>query len=91
MTKAALASSVVTLHSDIPAGHAHKAVIESALVAAYSEKAGGPWTISLTTREGAGPNEWVVRVKSPRSVSVSNLYADRPEIATERIRERAAR
>jgi hypothetical protein len=85
-----MTTSDVTLLSDIPEAHPHKASIESALIAAYSEKGGGPWTISVATREGAGPNEWVVRVKSPRSISISNLYADRPAIATDRIRQRAA-
>lgn len=84
-------SSDVTLTSDVPAAHPQKSQIESALIAAYSERRGGPWEISIATRAGGSPNEWVVRVKSPRSVAISTLYADRPDIATDRIRERAAR
>jgi hypothetical protein len=85
-----MTTSDVTLTSDVPAAHPQKRQIESALIAAYSEQQGGPWEISVATRAGGSPNEWVVRVKSPRSVSISTLYADRPQIATERIRERAA-
>ena len=85
-----MTSSVVTLESAVPVTHPHKAQIESALTAAYAARSGGPWTISVATRAGGNPNEWVVRVKSPRSVAIATLYADRPEIAKDRIRERAA-
>jgi hypothetical protein len=85
-----MTNSDVTLMSEIPATHPHKAEIESALTSAYSDRSGGPWTISVATRPGASPNEWIVRVKGPRSVSISTLYADKPEIAKDRIRERAA-
>ncbi|HUG54797.1 MAG TPA: hypothetical protein VMR21_14405 [Vicinamibacteria bacterium] len=85
------ASSDVSLVSDVPAGHPQKAKIEAALVAAYATRAGGPWEISVSTRPGGSPNEWVVRVKSGGAISVSSLYADRPEIALDRIWERASR
>ena len=85
-----MTTSDVTLVSEVPVTHPHKAEIESALTSAYSERSGGPWTIAVEPRPGANPNEWVVRVKGPRSVSISTLYADKPEIAKDRIRERAA-
>ena len=84
-------TSDVSLTSDVPATHPQKAKIESALIAAYSARSGGPWEISVATRVGGSPNEWVVRVKSPASISISNLYADRADIAMDRIWERASR
>jgi hypothetical protein len=84
-----MTTSDVTLVSEVPP-HPHKAEIESALTAAYAERSGGPWTISVSARPGGSVNEWIVRVKGPRSVSIATLYADKPEIAKDRIRERAA-
>ena len=86
-----MTNSDVTLVSDVPASHPHKTEIESALTAAYAERSGGPWAISVSARPGGSPHEWIVRVKGPRSVSIATLYADKPDIAKDRIRERAAR